>query len=262
MNMVRLCLGIFIGIVVLAVHNSDDSIKAIMYVMAIIIATVVETVYQSSNPQRRTRKLKQWANKHGVSFFPKRRKNIDKEFPEVECLKIGSNRYGYNFMKGDWRGHKFIGFDYEYDGGKDDDGNEFSVVTVKSKTPLKPLLIRPEPSFDNVKYAFGFDDINFESAEFSKNFHVSADDREWAYHFLHVRAIAYILDHPYFSLKSPESSNLWIQLDHDHAIVFDKNSLLEPDDFGAIADCAVDLLELMPEYLIREQTLGLSLKGD
>ena len=43
---------------------------------------------------------------------------------------------------------------------------------------------------------FGHDDINFESSEFSRRFHVSASDRKWAYDVITQRTMDYLLELP------------------------------------------------------------------
>ena len=40
---------------------------------------------------------------------------------------------------------------------------------------------------------FGHDDIDFESAEFSRNFYVKSSDRKWAFDILHARAMEFLL---------------------------------------------------------------------
>ena len=55
------------------------------------------------------------------------------------------------------------------------------------------LLIRPEGLFDKIKGAFGFDDIDFESEEFSRRFHVKSSDRRFAYDVLHPRMMEFLL---------------------------------------------------------------------
>ena len=55
------------------------------------------------------------------------------------------------------------------------------------------LLIRPEGFFDKVAGAFGFDDIDFESEEFSRAFFVKSSDKRFAYDVLHPRMLELLM---------------------------------------------------------------------
>jgi hypothetical protein len=72
--------------------------------------------------------------------------------------------------------------------------HEFSYVIVDLPYERLPtLFIRREGIFDAVAGAFGFDDIDFESAEFSKRFHVKSDDKRFAYDVIHPAMIEFLL---------------------------------------------------------------------
>ena len=98
----------------------------------------------------------------------------------------------------------FRAFDYHWQthstnskGQRQTHTHRMSALVVDARVPLKGLQIRAENFFDKMKSAFGFDDIDFESAEFSRKFHVSAEDRKWAYDVLHARAIEFLLAQPH-----------------------------------------------------------------
>ena len=69
----------------------------------------------------------------------------------------------------------------------------FSYLIIHLPWRASPLLIRPEGVFDKIKGAFGFDDIDFESAEFSRKFYVKSDDKRFAYDVLHPRMMELLL---------------------------------------------------------------------
>ena len=98
--------------------------------------------------------------------------------------------------------------------------------------------------FDKLKGAFGFDDINFESAEFSGRFHVSAPSRKWAYDILHARAIDYLLN---------QSKRYTIAMDHGHVFLSTGNKRWEPREFMDAVHVLDGLLDMMPDYLRRQQ---------
>ena len=70
----------------------------------------------------------------------------------------------------------------------------FSYILVETPWRYAPtLLIRPEGFLDKAAGALGFDDIDFESAEFSRRFHVSSSDKRFAYDLLTARAMNFLL---------------------------------------------------------------------
>ncbi|MCA9303679.1 MAG: hypothetical protein KC996_06125 [Phycisphaerales bacterium] len=58
---------------------------------------------------------------------------------------------------------------------------------------IPDLLIRREGLFDRIASAFGKDDIDFESAEFSRRYFVKCDDRKFAYDLIHPRMMEFML---------------------------------------------------------------------
>ena len=55
------------------------------------------------------------------------------------------------------------------------------------------LLIRREGMFDKIAGVLGFDDIDFESAQFSRRFHVSSTDKRFAYDVIDPRMMEFLL---------------------------------------------------------------------
>ncbi len=69
----------------------------------------------------------------------------------------------------------------------------FSYLIVHPPWPSPTLLIRREGMFDKIKGTFGFDDIDFESEEFSKRFWVQSNDKRFAYDVIHPRMMEFLL---------------------------------------------------------------------
>jgi hypothetical protein len=115
-------------------------------------------------------------------------------------------------------------------------------VILASDVALLPLTIRPEGFLDKVGEFFGFDDIDFESAEFSRRFHVSAGDRKWAFDVLHARAIEFLLASPVFT----------IVLDRGAVCAY-RSSTFRVEEFRQAAEVAAGLLDRLPEYVLRER---------
>jgi hypothetical protein len=181
-------------------------------------------------------------------------RGLDERLPHFDCLKSGSDRYAFNRLQGEWRGRSLLAFDYHYTttstdskGRSQTHHHHFSAAVLTGDVPLKPLSIRSESWLDKVTQFFGFDDIDFESAEFSRNFYVKSPDRRWAYDVLHARAIEHLL----------YSSRFTIEFDEQHVIAYN-GSQFKPEEFAQSVDLISDLLEMMPDYLVRQQRESLS----
>ncbi len=198
---------------------------------------------------QRRQELSDWGTAHGLSFSQVRDASIEARFPAFSCLHEGRHRYAYNVLTGSWAGRDFLGFDYHYEtqsqsgkGSSQTQDHRFSAVVLGSPVPLKPLLIRPETPFDKLAGFFGFDDINFESAEFSRKFYVKAPDKKWAYDVIHQRTMEFLLGMPRFSL----------QLDGRSVIAW-RHSTFKAADFEQAAALVAGILDRLPEYLVQDQ---------
>jgi len=175
---------------------------------------------------------------------------VEDQFPELSCLQQGDDRYGYEFLRGQWKNRPFEGFSYHYEtsstdskGNRQTTNHHFSVAFLVSEVPLQPLFIRPEGIFDKVASFFGKEDINFESAEFSKKFYVKAENRKWAYDVIHTRVEEFLLNAPRFT----------IQLGGNRIFAY-RDSIFAPADYDAAAETLAGLLDMLPEYVVQQQT--------
>lgn len=122
---------------------------------------------------------------------------LERLFPQLDD---GENRYAYNVVWGERNGHRLHLFDQHYEtysrdskGRRTTHHHHRSFVAVDHDLDLGRLDLRPEGWFDKVASVFGFDDIDFESAEFSRRYHVKAQDRKLAYDVVHPQMIEFLL---------------------------------------------------------------------
>ncbi|MCK5558540.1 MAG: hypothetical protein KAJ01_09180 [Candidatus Hydrogenedentes bacterium] len=217
----------------------------IILFIALAVGLTILGAYQSA---KRRKELTAWARSKGLRFTPSKDPGMDQRFPGFKCLRQGRNRYAYNIMEGDWSGRPTIAFDYHYETRSSDSKgrsqthhHHFSAVIVRSQQLLKPLFIRPEHFFDRVTEFFGFDDIDFESAEFSRKFYVKAKDRRWAYDVIHTRTMQFLLDMPQFT----------IQFDPLHVIAH-RSSKFKTSEFEAAVKLILGILDRFPKYLVEQ----------
>jgi hypothetical protein len=193
---------------------------------------------------QRRKKLAAYAQSKGWHFNPAKDKTMMNRYPSFKCLRRGHSRWAHNIMRGKTDGRDVMVFDYHYvtGHGKNRRVHQFSAFILTSPLPLKPLYLRPENIFDKVSDFFGFDDIDFESAEFSRKFFVKAPEKQWAYHVIHQRMMAYLLDSPRFHIQfDPENIMVW------------RNKRFREEDFDSAFDLIQGMLSRLPEYLKKQQ---------
>lgn len=89
---------------------------------------------------------------------------------------------------------------------------------------------------------FGFEPIQFESAEFNRRFHVKAPDRKWAYDVIHARTMEFLMASPPLSLKFGPRQ----------AIAY-TGSTLDAAGFQQAFDAAAGILDRLPDYVRQQQ---------
>jgi hypothetical protein len=122
----------------------------------------------------------------------------------------GNRKSCINVMTGELDSHRVTLFDYYYV----TDSNKvwwwapswethcflsFMIVNMDSNFP--ELTIAKEGFFSKIAQAIGFDDIDFESHEFSRRYKVKSKDKKFAYDFCNARMIDYLLDQPIVAIE-------------------------------------------------------------
>jgi len=211
-------------------------------IVPLVVGVLVYGLYRAA---QRRKVLRAWAAQNGLSFDRSHDGSMDNRFPDFRCLHHGRSRYAYNCMYGPHRDRQVLAFDYHYvtGSGKNRTTHTFSAVILASPVPLEPLHIRSEGFFDRVGEFFGFDDIDFESAQFSREFRVTSPDRRWAYDVIHARMMEYLLAAPRMS----------IQFDSGHVIVWQGGRTFSPAQFTDSLELAHGILDRLPDYLVQQQ---------
>ena len=214
------------------------------------VLVVVLIIFGVQQNKKRQAALAAWAQARGLSFDPGHDRDFRDRFPGFACFKQGEqNRYARNVMTGQWNGRQLVAFHYHYETTSTDSKGRrttstwyFSGALIEPRITLKPLSIRGENIFDKVAGFFGFDDIDFESAEFSRRFCVKSPDRRWAYDVLHARTIEFLLQSPRFT----------IDFDRNWALVW-KSGRFKPQEFEQAIAVVEGVLDRLPDYLVQQQ---------
>lgn len=218
-------------------------------ICVLIIGGIAFAIWRRRLREKRMMELAMWAEANGFSFRATVDRSMDWRFRDFRCLQRGDDRYGYNIMEGATGRRPVCAFDYHYEthstgskGRRQTHHHHMSALVVEAGLPLKPLFIRPEGFLDQVAEFIGFDDIDFESAEFSKRFLVKSSDRRWAYDVLHQKTMELMLAYPNFTLDFQGSQ----------IMAYRDRKRLSPAEFGGALKLITGILDNLPESVVRE----------
>ncbi len=181
---------------------------AIFVLLAFAALIIGGAILAHKAKKKRQMAMAAWAARHGWHYTPDNVSSIDRRFDDFSCFTQGDNRYGYNVVRGEHESCDIWALDYHYQtystdskGNRQTHHHHFSAVIIDTNMRLEPLFIREEGIFDKMKSAFGFDDIDFESAEFSRKFYVKAQNKRWAYDVINQRNMELLLGTPRYSIQ-------------------------------------------------------------
>jgi hypothetical protein len=186
--------------------------------------------------------------------------DFDDRHPQFECFRRGHSRFAHNRLSG--RVHALDtelpaeagDYHYRVTSGSGKNRNtrtyrfSYAMVALPFGARLPSLRVRSENFFDKLAGAIGFEDIDFESAEFSRRHHVSSSDRRFAHALIDPRMIEFLLDvhPPLFELGSGvllvvsgEARRRW-----------------EPGEFEAALNWAGEFLARWPAHLASDLRAG------
>jgi len=216
--------------------------KPILFILlALALGAVIAMAVRQD--RKRKRLLRAWARSHGFAMNEGRCDGWEREYPALKIFERGRHRHSSLHLAGEVDGHRVHCLDYRFTtgSGKNRRVHRHGLVIVSTGTPVLPLRIRREHVFDRVGEFMGFDDIDFESAEFSRRFHVSGPDRKWAYDIIHPETMDYLMTTP----------SVAMEFGHGEIMVNRNGSL---SGHGCQEDLAVarKLLELVPADVLAQ----------
>jgi hypothetical protein len=164
---------------------------------AVVIALAIIGAMQA---KKRREELAALALRLGLTYRAERDHGMAERFAFLDKLAHGSNRYAYNILSGVYGGHEVQVFDFHYEThSRDSKGrrrthhHHFSFFILLLPRSFPELRITREGFFSKIAQAFGYDDIDLESAEFSRAFCVRSPNKKFAYDVCHAQMMEYLL---------------------------------------------------------------------
>jgi hypothetical protein len=150
--------------------------------------------------KKRREALEQLSQALGLHFYPEKDYSFAQRYRFLDHMDDGHRRYAFNRLSGEIEGQAVNLFDYHYETySRDSKGHRsthhhyFSIFTLSLPQHFPELNIEREGFFSKIGQALGFDDIDFESLEFSKRYQVKSADKKFAYDFCNAQMIDYLL---------------------------------------------------------------------
>jgi hypothetical protein len=210
----------------------------VIFAFIVIFAVVAILSYLSSLKRREA--MAAVAAGLGLHFMPHKDRYMARRYQFLDKLRHGSDRYAFNVLSGNYQQHEIILFDYHYKTGSGKNTHHYylSFFILHLPVSFPELIVAPEGIFSKVAQAVGYDDIDFESHEFSRKFCVRSRDKKFAYDVCNARMIEYLLSNTDLSIEVEE-----------RALAISFSSRLALEKIEPNLNRLITVRSLLPDYL-------------
>lgn len=171
----------------------------------VLFLIIIGGIYGHKKEQERTTALTLLAIELGWQFDAAKDSNHRTRFRQFKIFQQGHSHYAHNTLCGeltiDDQPWPIQMGDYHYkitsNSGKNRSTRTYRLSYLIIKLPflsVPELKIRKEGLMDRVAATMGWDDIDFESAEFSKKFYVTSSNKKFAYDVIDPRMMQFLLN--------------------------------------------------------------------
>lgn len=222
--------------------------------LAVAAVFVLAIIFGSKAAKARREALAALAAKLAFSYTPGDDSTLSARLANFSPFNSGKDRRGYNALNGvvsvNEKSYLIQMGDYRYTtesgSGKDRKEHTHRISYLACKLPLSlmtTIKVRSEGFFDKIAGAIGFEDIDFESAEFSKKFHVSGTDKKIIYDLFDPRMIEWYLasDPPLLQVVADQ-------------LVLTRGGTWKPEEFEPKIEWLKQFVSRFPEHLVQRLT--------
>jgi len=220
----------------------------IILVVAVVIALVVVGILHE---KKRREAMAAVAARLGLAFDPGKDHELARRYKFLDRLCQGSNRYMFNIISGRYDGEDVLAFDFHYEthstdskGNRQTHHHQFSFYILVLPLSFPELTVVREGIFSKIAQAVGYDDIDFESHEFSRKYCVRSRNKKFAYDICNARMIEYLLD----------NGDLTMEIE-DRALGIGFDSRLDPSKIEFNLSRLVRVRRLIPDYVFEGRAL-------
>ncbi len=213
--------------------------------IAFVVIIVIGGIYSVIAARKRRQGLFELAQRLNLNFDAEEDCGIPEQFNFLNQFNQGDNRYAINIISGKYQQQPVQAFDYHYEtytydkNGRHTEHHWFSFLILTLPAVAFPdLTIRREGFFTKIAEVFGYQDIKFESAEFSKTFLVRSPDKKFAYDVCNAKMMEYLL----------ANRDLSIEIENE-VIALAFNTRISVEQFELNLQRLVEIRSHLPEYL-------------
>lgn len=222
----------------------------VLFIVLAIVGIGLAIYFSHLAAKKRREAMAALAVELGWRFDPSNDRSHDDEYAHFEIFRKGHSRVAYNTLYGstdiDGRTYtvKMGDFDYKvtHQSGKNSHTTTYRLSYLILHLPFgrtPDLLIRREGVFDKLAGVFGFDDIDFESEEFSRKFYIKSSDKKFAYDVVHPRMMEWLL-----AKEVP-----MIDIERGRCCVAEDKTRWEPHEFARWLRRMNEFFDQWPDYL-------------
>jgi Protein of unknown function (DUF3137) len=214
-------------------------------IVVVLVIIVIGGIYSMIQARKRLEGLFELAQRLGLNFSAVKDYELPDRYSFLKQLARGENRYARNILSGTYQQNQVLAFDYHYETHSTDSKGHpqtqdywfsFFILTLPAVFP--DLTIRRENFLMKVAEVFGYQDIKFESAEFSKAFCVRSPDKKFAYDVCNPKMMEYLL----------ANRDLSVEIENQVlALAF--NTCLSVEEIESNLQRLVEIRSRLPEYL-------------
>ena len=212
--------------------------------MVVLVIAVISAFYGVIRARKRLEGLFELAQRLGLNFSAAEDYGLADRYGFLKQLAQGENRYARNVLSGTYQQNQVLAFDFHYEtysqgkSGRQTHHHWFSFFILTLPAFFPDLTIRRENFLTKVAEAFGYQDIKFESAEFSKAFNVRSPDKKFAYDVCNAKMMEYLL----------ANRDLSVEIENEViALAFSTRLSVEQIEFNL--QRLVEIRSRLPQYL-------------
>jgi hypothetical protein len=200
-------------------NTSVEQSNPVFFIAIVVVLVLACAIIGFIMDRKRRQAMSALATRLGLTYDPQKDYNTASQFRFLDKLAQGNNRYAFNSIYGEFKGHIINAFDYHYEthstdskGRRHTHHHYFSFFILQLPRAFQELTIVKEGIFSKIAQTFGYEDIDFESAEFSRTFCVRSPNKKFAYDVCNARMMDYLLNNKDLSIEI-ESNALALAFD-------------------------------------------------
>lgn len=195
---------------------------------------------QAIAARKRDQALPAAAAELGLGFEPGENPVFFEKWSNLDALQIGTDRSIANLFRGQYSGRAIFAFDLAFTSGRNRDTHTF-LMLLMDDVSFPTTRIFPKLLGAGLIPAIGIEEVQFESADFSKEYIVEADDKKFAYDVCTPAMMEFLLRYPF--------TNCTIE---GRTIVLERVTALRPEEYKYALNELVEIRSLLPEYLFAQ----------